>query len=340
MVQGPLRVMLQGRRRAIVQAGRGAALLAATIGAIGVSVMASADSRPPASAAGAAVAPSPQASPAPSFDSARAWEYLEKQVAFGPRPAGSAALTQTRQWIVAELKAIGIDPRQQMFSPKTPIGEIPMINIIGTIPGRRPERIILASHYDTKRTAKFRFVGASDAASSTAALIELARALKQRQNEYTIEVLFLDGEEAVNWDWKDPDNTYGSRYYVQAARQVNQLAGIKALILLDMIGAKNLVVERDGNSTPWLRDLVWGTAATLGHRRTFSSNLTQMEDDHLPFVEAGVPSVDIIDLNHYARYWHTAKDDLDHVSEQSLKVVGDVVLASIPEIEKRLIAPR
>ncbi len=115
-----------------------------------------------------------------------------------------------------------------------------MINVIATIPGRRPERIILASHYDTKRAPDFRFVGASDGASSTAALLELGRVLKARQNEFTIELLFLDGEEAVNWEWRDPDNTYGSRYYVQAARQANTLQAIKALILLDMIGDRNL----------------------------------------------------------------------------------------------------
>jgi glutaminyl-peptide cyclotransferase len=277
---------------------------------------------------------------APTFNSARAWADLKAQVDCGPRPAGTPALAKCRDYIVAELRKVGIEPRQQMFIPKTPIGEISMMNVIGTIKGTRPERIILASHYDTKRSPKFRFVGASDGASSTAALLELGRALKQRQNEYTIELLFLDGEEAVNWDWKDPDNTYGSRYYVQAARQANQLAGIKALILLDMIGAKDLVVERDANSTPWLTDIVWETAAKLGHRSTFNRSLTAMEDDHLPFVQAGVPAVDIIDLNHYGRYWHTAKDDLEHVSEQSLKIVGDVVLAALPEIEKKLLSTR
>ena len=274
--------------------------------------------------------------PASTFNSARAWADLKAQVACGPRPSGSTALNRCRQYIVSELRKIGIEPRQQMFVPKTPMGEIGMMNVIGTIPGARPERIVLASHYDTKRAPNFRFVGASDGASSTAALLELARVLKGRRNAYTIELLFLDGEEAVNWDWQDPDNTYGSRYYVQAAQQANQLRSIKALLLLDMIGAKDLVVERDANSTPWLTDIIWDTAGKLGYRSTFTNTLTAMEDDHLPFVRAGVPSVDIIDLNHYGRFWHTAQDDLDHVSERSLKIVGDVVLAALPQIEQRL----
>jgi Zn-dependent M28 family amino/carboxypeptidase len=288
-----------------------------------------------AAIAGPAVA-AQSAAKVTSFDSARAWAHLTKQVSFGPRPSGSAALNSCRQYIVSELRKIGIEPRQQMFVPKTPLGEVSMINVIATIPGRRPERIILASHYDTKRSPDFRFVGASDGASSTAALLELGRVLKGRANEFTIELLFLDGEEAVNWEWRDPDNTYGSRYYVQAARQANTLQTIKALILLDMIGDKNLVLERDATSTPWLVDIIWDAAGRLGHRNVFTSIIGAFEDDHVPFLSAGVPAVDLIDLNNYARYWHTAQDDLDHVSEKSLKIVGDVVVAALPDIEKRL----
>jgi glutaminyl-peptide cyclotransferase len=270
------------------------------------------------------------------FDSSRAWDDLRKQVGFGPRPAGSTALNDTRNYILGQLKTAGVDARQQVFMAMTPLGEMMMSNIIATIPGRRRERIILASHYDTKRAPNFRFVGASDGASSTAALLELGRALKGRQNEFTIELLFLDGEEAVNWDWRDPDNTYGSRYYVGAAQKANTISSIKALILLDMIGDRDLLIKRDANSTPWLVDAVWDAAGRLGHRAEFTNQLTTVEDDHIAFLRAGVPSVDIIDLDNYARYWHTAQDDLEHVSARSLQTVGDVVLAAIPDIEKHL----
>lgn len=274
------------------------------------------------------------AADAPPFDSARAWAHLQKQVAFGPRPSGSAALKACRDYLVAELKKIGLEPRQQAFVAKTPAGDIPMINLIATIPGRRPDRIAIASHYDTKRSPNFKFVGASDAASSTAALLELGRVLKQRQNEFTIELLFLDGEEAVNWEWRDPDNTYGSRYYVDAARKGGTLAGLKALVLLDMIGDRDLLIRRDASSTPWLVDVVWDAAGRTGQRSTFSNEITAIEDDHMHFVAAGVPSVDIIDLDY--PQWHTAQDDLQHVSDKSLKIVGDVVVAALPDIERRL----
>lgn len=277
-----------------------------------------------------------QAPAAGAFDGARAWKDLTAQVAFGPRPAGSPALERTRRYILEQLEAAGIQARRQAFVAATPIGEIPMANIIGTIPGRRKERIALASHFDTKLARDFRFVGANDGASSTAALLELGRALTRRQREFTIELLFFDGEEAINWEWRGTDNTYGSRQYVQAALKDGSLATLKALVLLDMIGDRDLRISRDANSTPWLVDVVWAAAARLGHGGTFVNALTVVEDDHIPFLRAGVPAVDIIDLDNPT--WHTAQDDLDHVSQRSLQVVGDVVLAALPEIEKRLAA--
>ena len=276
--------------------------------------------------------------PRAGFDSNRAWTDLERQVAFGPRPSGSPALAQTRQYIETQLKTIGISYREQPFDAMTPAGVIKMVNVIGTIPGKRPDRIALATHYDTKRFQEFRFLGASDAASSTAAVLELARVLKNRQNEYTIELLFLDGEEAVNTEWRDPDNTYGSKYYVRAAQQERTLAGLKTLILLDMIGDRDLDIRPDTNSAPWLNAIVWSSAARLGYRSTFLAQDFTVEDDHLPFVEAGVPSIDIIDLDY--PQWHTAQDDLDHVSARSLQIVGDVLLDALPQIEQQLASRR
>ena len=272
--------------------------------------------------------------PRAGFDSNRAWTDLERQVAFGPRPAGSAALAQCRQYIETQLKAAGITYREQAFDAMTPAGVIKMVNVIGTIPGRRPERIALATHYDTKRFQQFKFVGASDGASSTAAVLELARVLKNRQNEFTIELLFLDGEEAVNVEWRDPDNTYGSKYYVQAAKQAGTLSGLKALILLDMVGDRDLDIRPDSNSARWLNAIVWSSAARLGYSSTFVPEGFTVEDDHLPFVQAGVASIDIIDLDY--PQWHTAQDDLDHVSARSLQIVGDVVLDAWPQVEQQL----
>ena len=271
---------------------------------------------------------------AAKFDSARAWEHLRRQVAIGPRPSGSAAIGETRRYIMEQLKAAGIDSREQAFEARTPLGPVKMANVIATIPGSRPERIALGTHFDTKLYRQFRFVGASDGASSTAVILELARVLKQRKNAYSIELLFFDGEEAVNEEWRDPDNRYGSRHYVEQSQKGGTLSTLQALVLLDLVGDRSLNFKRDGNSTRWLTDIIWGAAKNLGYSDYFRPETTAIEDDHIPFLRAGIPAVDIIDLDYVA--WHTPQDDLDAVSARSLQIVGDVVLASVPEIEKQL----
>jgi glutaminyl-peptide cyclotransferase len=288
----------------------------------------------PTSESATAPAGEAQSAPKPVFDSNRAWEHLRKQVSFGPRPSGTPAIVETRRYIIDQLKAAGIESREQMFIGMTPLGEVSMANVIATIPGKRTDRIVIASHFDTKLFRDFRFVGANDGASSTAALLELGRVLKQRPNEFTIELLFLDGEEARMPEWRGNDNTYGSRHYVAAAQKDKSLATLKALVLLDMIGDRDLTLRRDANSTPWLVDIVWAAAAKLGHSSTFSRELTTIEDDHIPFLRAGVPAVDLIDLDNPT--WHTPQDTLEFVSARSLQTVGDVVLAALPDIEKRL----
>ena len=268
------------------------------------------------------------------FDSSRAWEHLRQMVAIGPRPSGSAAIEQTRTYIKSQLAAAGVSVAEQAWDEQTPIDKVRMVNLVATIPGTRKDRIIIAGHYDTKLYREFRFVGASDGASSAAFLIELARDLKARKNPFTIELLFLDGEEARLPDWRGTDNTYGSRHYVAAAKRDGSIASIKAMLLVDMIADRDLTIRRDTNSTRWLTDALWNAARQVDTAAAFLPESTQIEDDHLPFLAAGIPSVDIIDLD-YAQ-WHTAADALDAVSARSLQVVGNVLLAALPQIEARL----
>ena len=272
----------------------------------------------------------------PKFDSNRAWEHLRQLVAIGPRPSGSAAIEQTRKYIKDQLAAAGLKVVEQAWDDETPLGRVHMVNLIATIPGTSPNRIAITGHYDTKLFREFRFVGASDGGSSAAFLIELARVLKARKNALTMEIVFLDGEEAVV-EWRGNDHTYGSRHYVEAARRANTLGSLKAMVLVDMIGDRNLGIRRDSNSTGWLTDVVWGAAARLKLDNYFLPATTIIEDDHLPFIAAGVPSVDIIDLDYEA--WHTKGDTLEAVSARSLQVVGDVLLAALPQIEARLTRP-
>jgi Zn-dependent M28 family amino/carboxypeptidase len=282
-----------------------------------------------------------QVPPPPKFDGQRAFADLKAMVDIGPRPSGSPAIEKTRDYIRKELKAAGLTAEDQAFDAQTPNGVVHMVNIRATLAGQvaGKGRIVIGGHYDTKLFKDITFVGASDAASSAAFLLEMARALKGRQNALPIELLFLDGEEAVCKNWDDcnkpgnPDHTYGSRYYAQQAKKDGTAKDVRAFILVDMIADSNLDLRRESNSTPWLSDAIWSTAKRL-NRHEFVDDPWPIEDDHLEFLEVGIESVDLIDLDYPA--WHTAADDLQHVSAKSLQAVGDVVVAALPLIETRL----
>jgi glutaminyl-peptide cyclotransferase len=300
----------------------------------------------------AAANQSPAASPAPTIpqakltvDGERAFEHVRKQVEIGPRPAGSAELAKARDYIVGELKSYGLNVTLDEFTPVTPLGERKMINVTAELPGESSDVIILSSHYDTKLFKEFRFVGANDGGSSTGALLEMARVMAQsgQKPRFTYWFVFFDGEEAFCREWDDcknpdgPDNTYGSRHYVKQLKERSELQRVRAMILLDMMGYKNLRLGRDEEmSTRWLIDEVWQTASELGYGSKFVDELEGVGgDDHEPFLKEGIQSLDIIQLSSY-QYWHTAEDTLDKISPQSLKTVADVVLASLPRIEQRL----
>jgi Zn-dependent M28 family amino/carboxypeptidase len=157
--------------------------------------------------------------------------------------------------------------------------------------------------------------------------------LKDGKRPLPIELVFFDGEEAViDWNVGD-DNTYGSRHYVAAAQKDGTLSHVKAMILVDMIGDRDLRILRETNSTGWLTDIIWSAARRAG-RREFVDDFLEVQDDHLPFLRAGVPAVDIIDLDYPA--WHTEEDTLDKVSADSMQAVGEVFLAALPGILERV----
>ena len=275
---------------------------------------------------------------APAFDAGRAFEHIRQLVAIGPRPPGSSGSRQAREYIIAELKRSGITATEQRFDAVTPFGPMQMTNVLARIPGQRPERLLIGGHYDTKLYRQFRFVGANDGGSSTAMLLELGRVLAQRKSPLTIELAFFDGEEALLPNWGEGDNTYGSRHYVAAAQKDGSLGTVKGLVLVDMVGDRQLNILREGHSTRWMMDLIWASAARLGHRAAFLDEGFAVDDDHRPFLVAGVPAVNVIDLDYAA--WHTPNDTLDQVSARSLQFVGDVVLDALPKIQARLLSPQ
>jgi len=287
-----------------------------------------------------------------AFDGERAFNHVKAQVEFGPRPAGSPAIEKTREYIVRELKSYGLKTAFDEFAEDTPRGKMKFKNVIAELPGESPNAVIIASHYDTKPFKEFAFVGANDGGSSTGALLEIARVMAAenqnagRKRKFTYWFVFFDGEEAFCHEWDEclngNDHTYGSRYMVERLRKEKQLGRVKAMILLDMIGDRDLTVPREEGSSQWLVEAIWGTAGQIGHVKEFPDRPFSVgDDDHMPFLRAGVPAVDIIDFEYGSSpkdndYWHTKEDTLDKISPRSLKIIGDVTLLSLPKIEAQI----
>jgi Zn-dependent M28 family amino/carboxypeptidase len=272
-----------------------------------------------------------------TFNGGRAFADLQHLVAFGPRPVGSKALEASRAWIIGQLEKAGCKVVQDRFVGATPMGNIPMVNLIAEIPGREPKHIIMISgHYDTKLEKSFRFVGANDGGSSAAFLLETARELRQTRHKLTYWIVFFDGEEALRQQWSGDDNTYGSRHFVQKLSADGELSRIQAMILVDMIGDAHLDIHWDQNSTTWLNKLVFNEADKLGYSRYFLRQPIAVTDDHIPFVSAGVSSVDLIDFDYGPdnSYWHTAQDTVQHCSSSSLTIAGRVVKASLDALDR------
>jgi len=268
----------------------------------------------------------------PAFDGKAAFRDLERLVAIGPRPAGSPGGQRAREYIVGELKKLaGVQVQVKPFDAETPHGRLSMANIVAVLPGRRPDVVMVGGHYDTKYFKDFRFVGANDGGSSTVLLLELARRLAARPRDYTHWLVWFDGEEARE-SWTERDSLYGSRRLAAELARAKRLP--RALILVDMIGDRDLNIRRESYSAPWLTDIVWDAAARLGYGRHFLRDPMPVEDDHVPFLKLGVPATLLIDFDFPP--WHTADDTLDKVSVESLTIVGDVVLEALPSIEHYL----
>jgi Zn-dependent M28 family amino/carboxypeptidase len=224
------------------------------------------------------------------------------------------------------------------FAAETPEGRFPVRNLIAKFPGTRDGIIVIAGHYDTNYPLRNTgYVGANDGGSSTAILLELANQLRgKRRDGYSVWLLWTDGEEAVK-AWSDSDSLYGVRHLADKWQKDGTLKNIRALLLADMIGDADLNVDRDSNSTPWLEDLVYQAASKMGYQSHFFARTISVEDDHLPFVQRGVPSADLIDLDYgYGNvFHHTPQDTLDKVNAKSIEIGGSVILETVRLLDKK-----
>ncbi|MGC1870677.1 MAG: M28 family peptidase [Acidobacteriaceae bacterium] len=270
-----------------------------------------------------------------AFNGGRAYQYAQDIVNCGPRWIGSPGHVCAENFLKKQFAKDNLE--EDTFASNTPAGMMTMHNFIVKFPGKKSGIIVVASHYETNYPLRnIHYVGANDGASTSGLLVEMGNILRGRTLDgNSIWLVFFDGEEAIQ-QWSATDSLYGSRHLAAKWDRDGTLKRIKAFLLVDMIGDKNLDIARDQNSTPWLLDLVDQAAKQEGDQSYFFATTNAIEDDHLPFVERGVPSADLIDYDYGPHtfmlpdgYHHTAQDTMDKISAHSLTVVGQTVLETI-----------
>jgi glutaminyl-peptide cyclotransferase len=264
------------------------------------------------------------------FNGAKAYDYAKSFAALGPRWPTGPGHVKAEAFIRNQFKHDQLE--EDTFIANTPIGPVTMRNFIVRFQGKKDGVIVLGTHYETNYPLRnISFVGANDGAATTGLLMAIADQLRGKKLDgYSVWLVFFDGEEAIE-HWSASDSTYGSRHLAAKWGGDGTLGKIKAFLLADMIGDKDLDIQRESNSTGWLVDVVRQSAKKYGDERYFFQTDEPVEDDHLPFVKRGVPSIDIIDLDYGPNnsYHHTAQDTMDKVSARSLTIDGDVFMEAI-----------
>ena len=289
----------------------------------------------------------PAARSASRFSGQAAYDLTKQYIAAAPhRWVGSPDHAKAEEFIRSHFteEAAKGNFEADSFNASTPAGLLAMKNFIVRYPGKKDGVIVLATHYETNYPLKdINFVGANDGGATTALLIELGRYLRAHPPEgYSVWLVFDDGEEAIQ-SWSDRDSLYGTRHLAAKWSQDGTIKKIKAFLVADMIGDKDLNLDRDSNSTPWLLDLLATAAKNTGHSTSVFKNETTVMDDHLPFRQRGVPVLDMVDLDYgpptrehpEGGYHHTALDTLDKVSARSLQISGDLIVEMIRLINAR-----
>lgn len=275
------------------------------------------------------------------LDEQRAFTLLEEFVKITPRHSGHPGAKQAAEWIAANIEPFVDDVRIDSFEDKAPDGPMTFHNVIATLRGTSPSQtLILGGHFDTKYGISDTFQGANDSGSSTALLIELARVLQQNPRlPFNIEFTFFDGEEC-RYNYSPIDGLHGSRHRVAQLKNEERLDQIVAVLILDMIGDKDLNVTIPRNVNRELLRLAFDAAHAEGYRAKFSLARMAIIDDHVPFGQAGIPVMNFIDFEHGSApgkndYWHTENDSLDNVSAASLAITGKVTLRLLQLLANR-----
>lgn len=278
-----------------------------------------------------------------AFSGARAYEAAQGLVDVGPRDAGTPGAEAAAEHLRDQLRAVGVETSIQTFEDDTARGPVVFRNVVGAVPGTGPGLVVLGSHYDTKTGMEEGFEGANDSASSSGALVELARviaaeaALEPLPMEFRF--VFFDGEEC-HVTYGPRDGFHGSRHYARSLLENGEAERARAVIILDMIGDRDLTLTLPRNGDPQLLSMVLAAARDEGIRSAVALASFAIGDDHVPFLEAGMPAVDIIDFQFGSApglndYWHTGEDRMDKISPESLAKVGRLTISTLNRVVAR-----
>jgi len=290
---------------------------------------------------GAACAAAPSLHEA--FDAAQAFAYTKQVAGFGERWPGSPGHRKTESLIRQVLQRDGAVIESDDFTAQTPRGAVAVHNVIGKfgVSGDPKQKIfVLAGHYDTLFQPGF--IGANDGGSSTAILLAFADALRGRKTRMQIWLVWTDLEEAVR-EFTDSDGLYGSRHLAAKLSSAGIAPRVRGLFLLDMIGDRDLGVARETGSERWLQDFISTAASRLGYASYFFQYESGIIDDHVPFIRAGIPSVDVVDakygrvaagLDSMGEFHHSKLDTMDKLSVRSFEIVGRTILLTVEMLDQ------
>jgi len=268
---------------------------------------------------------------APQVDPITAYRYTLEIANAGERPSGSPVLAQQADFIAATAKQFGATTRINDFEDDTPLGKMRFRNVIAEVPGRNTSQFVLIGcHYDTKKMfSHIHFVGANDGASGVGALLAMIKAAAKKKPPLTLRFVFFDGEESL-YEYDHGDGLFGSRHDAAALEKSGELKQCRAMILLDMIGDRDLDITLPQGTDPDLAQRCFAAASKLGMTakqvKWFKDDIT---DDHTPFKERGIPTIDLIDFDYGPNnsWWHTSEDTIDKIAPESLAAAADLGLA-------------
>ena len=269
----------------------------------------------------------------PVFDSKSAYAFAKDITSIGSRKSGSPGAEKNIQYMLERVREIGVKPITDTWTETTPAGKISFTNIVVELKGEKDGYVIIGAHHDTKLLESTPdFQGANDGASGCALLLAMIKTIADSGfiPPHSLKFVFFDGEECF-FRYSLGDGLFGSRRMARKMNEDGTAKLCKAVIIADMIGDRYLSITVPQDSDKKLAEILFESANKLGLQKNLKWHSSSMLDDHSPFQEIGLPSIDIIDFEYGEnnRYWHTREDSIDKLSEESLSNTGQLILEMI-----------